>query len=298
MTPTVLPSRAAGIAAALFAALVWAGWIPITRLGVTGQLRPVDVTVLRYGTAAVLMLPVLWWQRRHLPWSKPGWLLVVAAGAGAPYFLLFSAGMRLANSGQAAVFGPGASSVCTIILAKLWLGERIGPARLAGIACTVGGFVWVMGHDLLGGGTRLTGFALILAAAAAWSVFTIASRHLRLAPVLTVAFVAVTNAICLIPWYLGTSGIDRLRQAGATSVLLQAGYQGIMTGTIAMISFAYAVRELGASGAAVFTPLTPVLATVIGWWLLGDTVDIGTAGGLLAVAFGVLIGNRQAIRVA
>ena len=236
--------------------------------------------------------------RSSIPWGKPVWLLLAAAGAGAPYFLLFSAGMRLANSGQAAVFGPGASSVCTIVLARLWLGERIGLARLAGIACTVGGFVWVMGHDLLSGGTRLVGFALILLAATAWSVFTVASRHLRMTPLMTVAFVAVTNAAFLLPWYLATSGLDRLRSAGAAAVMLQAGYQGVMTGTIAMASFAFAVRELGAAGAAVFTPLTPVLATLIGWWLLGDRVDIGTAGGLLAVAIGVLIGNRQAIRVA
>jgi drug/metabolite transporter (DMT)-like permease len=101
----------------------------------------------------------------------------------------------------------------------------------------------------------------------------------------------------LVPWYLVTYGLDRLHAAGAATVLLQAGYQGFMTGTVAMIAFAYAVKEMGAAGAAVFTPLTPVLATVLGWWLLGDTVDIGTAGGLLAVAIGVLIGNRPVVRV-
>jgi drug/metabolite transporter (DMT)-like permease len=290
-------ARSTGISAALFAVLVWAGWIPVTRLGVVGALHPADVTMLRYGTAGLLLLPFFWRHRREIPWQRPGWLVLIAAGAGAPYFLLFGAGLRLANSGQAAVFGPGASSVFTILLAGLWLRERINFARVLGIACTVGGFGWVAGHDLLNGGTRSVGFALILAASFAWSTFTIASRKLGMPPLLTASFIGVANAAVLLPLYLLSDGPTRMAAAPSADLLLQAAYQGLMTATLAMIAFNYAVRHLGAAGAAAFTPLVPVLAATIGWWLLGDAVDVPTAGGLAAVAIGVVIGSGMWRRV-
>jgi hypothetical protein len=156
MTEHAGRTRTAGILAALSAVLIWAGWIPVTRLGVIGHLNPTDVTALRYGTSGLILLPFFWRHRRSVPWHRPGWLALVTIGAGAPYFLLFGMGLRLANSGQAAVFGPGASSVFTLLLARVWLGEAITLARNI-IDATGGGPVIAGGHSY---GGRLTSMAV------------------------------------------------------------------------------------------------------------------------------------------
>ena len=291
MTDVAGRTRTTGILATLSAVLIWAGWIPVTRWGVIGHLNPIDVTALRYGTSGLILLPFFWCHRHAVPWHRPGWLALIAVGAGAPNFFLFGMGLRLANSGQAAVFGPGASSVFTLLLARIWLGESITLARAMGILCTVTGFAWVAGHDVLTGGARIGGFGLILLASFAWSTFTIASRRLALPPLLTVAIVGVINAVWVWPLYVISGGPTRLAQAPLSAVLLQAGYQGILTGTLAMMAFTFAIGRLGAAGAAAFTPLTPVLASVIGWWILGDGLDLATAVGLVAVAIGVVVGG-------
>ncbi len=291
MTATSGRSRTAGMGAALFAVTVWAGWIPVTRLGVVTHLQPSDVAALRYGTAGLLLLPFLWMHRHQVPWRRPGLLAILAVGAGVPYFAAFGMGLRLANSGQAAVFGPGASSLFTVLIARAWLGEALGVNRWVGMLCTVAGFAVVVGHDWAGGGGRLTGFGLILLASLAWSVFTVASRRLALPPLVTAAWVGVSNALIYMPFYMMGSGPARIAAAPLMAVGLQAGYQGVLTGTVAMAAFTFAVARLGASGAAGFTPLSPVLAGVIGWWLLGDPVDWATAGGLAAVAIGVVVSS-------
>jgi drug/metabolite transporter (DMT)-like permease len=114
---------------------------------------------------------------------------------------------------------------------------------------------------------------------------------------LTVAVVGVINAAWVLPLYLSGDGPSRLAQAPISAVLLQAGYQGILTGTLAMMAFTFAIGRLGAAGAAAFTPLTPVLASVIGWWILGDAIDLPTAAGLIAVAIGVVIGGGSISRL-
>ncbi|MEI6457547.1 MAG: DMT family transporter [Pseudomonadota bacterium] len=291
MKPLFGRARLAGVLAAIASVTIWAGWIPVTRLGVVTHLDPIDVAALRYGTCGLILLPFLWRQRAQIPFHRCGLLLLIAAGAGIPYFLLFGMGLRLANSGQAAVFGPGASSLFTILIAAFWLRESLSRARVIGILCTLVGFALVASHELLHGGVRLRGFGLILLASLAWSLFAVASRRLALAPLLTAAFIGVTNAAVFLPFYLFSHGPARLAAAPLGAVLLQSFYQGILTGTIAMMTFTFAIGRLGASGAAAFTPLAPVLAGCIGWWLLGDALNVATALGLAAVAIGVVFGS-------
>lgn len=283
--------RAAGIAAALVAVGIWAGWIPVTRLGVVTRLAPADVAALRFGTAGLVLAPLFALHFREVPWRRPWPLLAMLVGAGVPYFLLFAYGLRLANSGQGGVLGPGATSAFAVLLAWLALGERPRARRLAGLAVTAAGIAIVVLQDVLGGGTRVAGFALILAAALGWAAYTVASRALMLRPVVNAATVAVVNALLFVPAYLALGGAARLAAVPAADLALQAFYQGILAAIVALIAFAFAIRRLGAAAAASFAPLSPVLVAIFGWLLLGDAVDAATAAGLGAVAGGVVIAN-------
>jgi drug/metabolite transporter (DMT)-like permease len=283
--------RAAGVAAALLAVAIWAGWIPVTRFGVITRLAPADVAALRFGTAALVLAPLLALHFREVPWRRPWPLLAMLVGAGVPYFLLFAHGLRLANSGQGGVLGPGATSAFAALLAWLALGERPRRRRLAGLAITAAGVATVVLHDVLGGGARLAGFALILAASLGWAAYTVASRALMLRPVVNAATVAVANGLAFVPAYLVLGGAARLAGMPIADLALQAFYQGILAAVVALIAFAFAIRRLGAAAAASYSPLSPVLVALFGWLLLGDAVDAATAAGLAAVAVGVVVAN-------
>ncbi len=285
-------ARLAGVAAAVFAVTIWAGWIPVTRLGVITRLTPVDVAALRYGTSGLLLLPVLLARWREVPWQRVGLLAAMIVGAGVPYFLVFATGLRMANSGQGGVLGPGASGVFTVLIAALLLGERPGRMQFLGVSITAAGVALVVLHELYAGGARAAGFALILCASLGWASFTVASRVLRLRPVVTTAVIAVVNGALYLPFYLASGNPLRLAAVPAHDIVLQVVYQGVLTGIIALIAFTFAVGRLGAAGAASFTPLSPVLVAVSGWLILGDTVDAATAAGLAAVGLGVFVANR------
>ena len=286
--------RIAGIAAALLAVSVWGGWIPVTRLGLTTQLRPEDVVALRFGVAGLLLAPLLALRWRRVPWRR-GWVLApLIAGAGVPFMLLFAHGLALTNSGEAAVLGPGAGSAMVAILAMLVLRERLPRAQLVGLGVTLLGVGFLVAHAALHGGAHLAGFGLILAASGAWAAYTVASRALALAPVLNAALVCTANAAVYLPVYFACGGAARLAAAPLAALLVQLLYQGLLAAVLALIAYAYAVQQLGAAAAASFTPLAPVLAAAGGWLLLGDLVSPATATGLSAVTLGVLIAGRAA----
>ncbi|HXQ63659.1 MAG TPA: DMT family transporter [Steroidobacteraceae bacterium] len=284
--------RAAGFLAAVAAVSVWAGWLPVTRLAVTGRFSPEDVAALRFGAAGLLLAPVLLLRWREVPWRRASMMLPLLIGAGVPYQLLFGHGVAIANSGQAAVLGPGIVSSCVAVLAVLFLGEHLRRGQVIGLGATLAGVAVVVGHDLATGSARIGGYLLIMLASLHWSAYTTASRALRLHPVVNAAAVAVVNAAIYLPIYVASGKAARLAEIPAGALWLQLVYQGILTAVLALIAFAFAVERLGAAAAASIVPLTPVLATLFGWLLLGDSVDAATATGLAAVATGVLLANR------
>jgi len=288
----------AGFAAALAAVSVWAGWLPVTRLAVVTRLRPEDVAALRFAIAGAVLSPVLMLHWREIPWRRPLVLVPLLAGAGVPYQLLFGHGLAIANSGQAAVLGPGLVSSFVAVFAVLFLGERLGGAQLAGLAVTLIGVAGVIGRDLFGGRAHLGGYGLIIAGSMSWASYTVASRALALRPLVNAAAVAVVNALVYLPIYLALGGGAQLAALPAADLWLQGVYQGVVTAVLALIAFAFAVDRLGAAVAASVTPLSPVLATLFGWLLLGDRVDLATVIGLAAVAGGVVIVNRRVLRAA
>jgi drug/metabolite transporter (DMT)-like permease len=272
--------------------IVWAGWLPITRLGVLGALTPADVGALRYGTSAVLLLPVLVLRWRQVPWHRPWPLIAACIGAGIPYFYVFAIGLRLSKSGQGAVLGPGSVSAFAALLLWVLFRERPDRYQMAGLAVTLCGAAAIVGRDLLLGGAHLEGFALILMGSMCWASFTVASRVTGMPPLLNAAVVSVVNGLAFVPIYLSAGGALRLNAAPWSLLLFQAGYQGALTGVLALVSFSYAIHRIGPAAAARFMPLVPVLAAVIGWYLLGDAIDAATAFGLGTVAAGVLIATR------
>lgn len=290
--------RTSGFIAALVAISIWAGWIPVTRLGVVTRLSPEDVAALRFGISGLLLAPVLLLNWREIPWHRPALLLPLLAGAGVPYQLLFGHGLAIANSGQAAVLGPGLVSSLVALLAAAFLGERLRRAQLLGLLVTLAGVGGVLGHDLVSGRAHLEGYLLIVGGASSWAAYTVASRALALRPIVNAAAVATINGLIYVPLYLASGGAQRIAALPAGDLWLQGVYQGVVTAVLALIAFAVAVERLGAAAAASVTPLVPVLATLYGWMLLGDRVDAATALGLAAVAAGVLIVNRRAMLAA
>jgi drug/metabolite transporter (DMT)-like permease len=293
LSALTVENRAPGICAAIAAVSIWAAWIPITRAGVTATLSPLDVAAVRFATSALLLLPLLALRWRSIPWRKPIGLFWLTAGAGTPYMLAFGYGLKVANSGQGAVLGPGANSMIVAVIAAFVLGERYRAQRMIGIAVISLGVAIVLLSEGLTGGERLWGFAMILGASTLWAAHTVASRSLHLDPWTTATVVCCLNAAALLPFYIAMGGLERLAAAPANEIILQAVFQGVITAILAMVLYAYAVRKLGASGASVFPPLSPVLAAAFGFLLLGDPLELPTAIGLLCVLAGVLIAARS-----
>ena len=138
---TVDPSRLpAGVAVGLVAASIGALYTVFARWGIAHGLQSPDLTVLRFGVAGVLTLPML-----GLAWRKDAaqfitrWRVwaAVALLAGTPFGLLMFGALQFAPASHAAVFPFTAMSVMGALMSAAFLHDRLTLRKAGGIAVVV-----------------------------------------------------------------------------------------------------------------------------------------------------------------
>ena len=122
---TRLSSAAAqGLAWGLTAATIWAGYAVLARLGIKSGLAPVDLTLLRFLPAGLVMAPLLWrWGWRDLGgigWRR-GLVLTLLAGPG--FSLLFMTGFSMAPLAHGAVIAPACQMLAGLVFSA-WIAHQ------------------------------------------------------------------------------------------------------------------------------------------------------------------------------
>jgi drug/metabolite transporter (DMT)-like permease len=123
-------------------AAIWGASFLFMRLAAP-EFGPVALTALRVAGAALFLLPLLAWRsaggamRTH--W-KP--IAVVGLVNSALPFMLFTVAALAINAGLSAILNSTAP-LWAAAIAALWLGERLTPLRLAGLAIGFGGVLFL-----------------------------------------------------------------------------------------------------------------------------------------------------------
>src|SRR2546427_6042189 len=200
------------------------------------------------------------------------------------------AGLVLAPAAHGAVIVTGVTAVVTTMLAWLWFGVRPWPARTAGLVLVVIGLTLV-GSPGFGGGHAWLGDALFIVAGVLFALFTVGARHWRVDPLPATAAVWVL-ALPYVPIYAALAG-SRVLDAPRGEVVFQAIFQGLGVAIVALALYAWAIRVLGDSRAALFMPLVPVCGVLLGVAALGEVPEAGEVAGMAGVALGVALATRQ-----
>jgi drug/metabolite transporter (DMT)-like permease len=277
-------------------AVIWGGTFIAGRVA-AAEMPPVTAALWRYVVACVaLVVAALALEGGLPPLSRRQWLGVAALGATGVYAynLCFMVGLKTVSAGRASLI-VALNPAMVMLGAALFLGERVGPRQLAGIALALAGAATVIGRGnplALLTGAAGTGELVVFGCTLSWMTWTLIARRVMAgmsplamttyASLVGTSFLAVTAALV---------GEPLLPQPSTVGVLALA-FLGVFGTAIAFVWFNDGVRVLGAARAAVFINLVPVAAVGLGVLLLGETVDVSVvAGGALVVA-GVWVLNR------
>jgi drug/metabolite transporter (DMT)-like permease len=278
--------RTLGLACGLTAVTIWSGSFVLTRLGVKTTLSAYDVTALRFGFGAIVLLPVVWSQGFAL--ARLGWpsLATLIGGTGAPYVLLIATGLRFAPAAQAAALVPGPMSVIAALLGAVLLKERLSTQKWCGVGAILLGSLIIGGF--YGGDGAGLGQAAFLAAAVLWAGYVIVLRHSRLSSLHAAAIVTVGSALAYLPIYAAFLPVG-LSKAPLADIAVQAIYQGGLTTVLGLAAFNRAVALLGAAAGAALPALVPVVTLAMGALLLNEAPGISDIASACLIGAGVLL---------
>ncbi len=282
------------------AASIWASWSAMTRFAVTTSFDPWDVALLRFGLAGLLLTPVV--VRRGFALDRLGWfgLIVLIAGAGAPYALVAASALRLAPAAELSALNPGCIPLFVAAIAFAFAHETVSAAQRAGLALIVAGAVLLIAAnatdaDVPWGTSRLFGAALALLAALMWAVFTVVMRRADLDPLHAAALVAVGSLVLYLPVYVAWRGAT-LAQVPPSELAFQTIFHGVLVTIVSLLLYGRAVALLGAAGGAAFGALVPALSALMAIPLLGEWPSATDWLAIVVISSGVYLTSGGSFR--
>ena len=283
-----------GMACGAGAALCWALGFVATRHGLKIGFTPPDLLMHRFLWSGMAFLPLVLRagvsDLGGIGWSR-GLILMVLGG---PVMSLISyTGFLFVPLGHGSVIQPSSATLGGLLLAAVFLRERVPPSRVAGAIVIVGGLA-VIGAESIGhiGAHGVLGDLLFVATGLMFAVFGTLLRHWRVNAFSAATVISVLS-LALLPVYVAFVGFARVAALGFGENALQALAQGILAGPAALYLFAFSIQTMGVARAAVFPATVPALTILSGWLLLGEAPTALQAAGLMAVLFGFYLAQRQ-----
>ena len=283
-----------GMACGAGAALCWALGFVATRHGLKIGFTPPDLLMHRFLWSGMAFLPLVLragvGDLGGIGWGR-GLVLMVLGG---PVMSLISyIGFLFVPLGHGSVIQPSSATLGGLLLAALFLRERVPPSRVAGAIVIVGGLA-VIGAESIGhiGADGVFGDLLFVVTGSMFAVFGTLLRHWRV-NAFSAATVISALSLALLPVYVAFVGFARVAALGLGENALQALAQGILAGPAALYLFAFSIQTMGVARAAVFPATVPALTILCGWLLLGEAPTALQAAGLMAVLFGFYLAQRQ-----
>ncbi|WP_408957770.1 DMT family transporter [Natrinema sp. 74] len=264
---------------------------------------PLLFVAFRFDVAAVVMLAYVGWTSSRaelLPRTRGDVGGILATGVlaiGLTNALLF-VGQEYVSSAVGSIVYSLNPIMTPVFAAFLLSDERLSARGAAGMGLGLLGVGLVVSPNptnLLGGAVG-KGILLAGAAAAALGAVLIRRADSDLSSTVRVAWgLPFAAALChLFAWAAGESAAAI---TWTTEAALALGYVSIFAGVLAYIAYFGLIDTAGAIRANLIFYIVPVVSTLGGWALLGETIDALTVVGFLTIFAGFAVLGSESIDV-
>lgn len=268
-------------------AALWGAAFLFMRIAVPA-FGPVALAALRVAGAALLLVPLLA-LRGELPALRRHWrpIAVVGVTNSALPFLCFAYAALSLDAGLSSILN-AASPLFAASIAWAWLGDRMTPARVAGLVIGFAGVVWIASDrsGFRAGGSAWAVAACVFAAVCYGFSSAFTKRHLTGVPPLAVAAGSqVAAALVLVaPAALFWPGARPSAAAWSMAAVLAIFCTGV-----AYILYFRLIANAGPVNAIAVTFLVPIFAVVWGEIFLAERMTVPLAIGCAVIFLGTAL---------
>jgi drug/metabolite transporter (DMT)-like permease len=288
-----------GIGFAVLATLIWSGNFIIAR-GVIKDIPPVTLGFYRWLTATIIIAPFAWkyFVAEIKVIRERFWFFLLAAVTGVSMFntFVYIAG-HYSSAINMAILGTCSSPIMSVILARIFIKERIPPLRIAGMIVCIIGILLLLSKGHL---ENLLSFKFtigdwwILAAALSFAIYntTVKKKPQSIHPVNFLFTIFLLGTIILLPFYLvelNKEGGIAIDAANFSTII----YLGLGTSVICFYIWNKSIAALGSGRTALFGNLIPVFSSIEAVFFLGEKITFIHIISFILVVAGLVIANLK-----
>jgi O-acetylserine/cysteine efflux transporter len=279
---------------ACLVAVCWGVNFPATALALE-HFPPLFLVALRFSLVA---LPALLLVPR--PAVPLRWLIGVGAGIGILQFAFLYLGMAAGMPSGLASLVLQASAPFTVVLAGVWLHEKLSLRQFAGVALAVAGLAVIAVHRAQT--AAWVPVVLTLCGALGWAIGNVCSRRAKAPNALHLTlWSAVVPPLPVLALALVVEGPGRIGRslAGAFTAEALPAVLGLLYVVVVATLVGYSIWNTLLSRhpsnvVAPFSMLVPVVGVLASWLAFGEVLDPVELGAGVLVVAGVLFGSRPA----
>jgi drug/metabolite transporter (DMT)-like permease len=168
--------------------------------------------------------------------------------------------------------------VATMLMAMLFIGEKISPRGMVGVALGIGGallMVWQSGLSVAAGSNDLWGIVLAVLSLLTWAMYLIATRKVsaKYSAVTQMKWVFLISSVAVLPFSIDDLMTSPLYSAQwQWSGVLEMAFIVVFATVMGYFAIPFAMKYLRATTVSVYTNLQPVVASLVAFALGQDAL--------------------------
>ena len=291
-----------GIGLAILATLIWSGNFIVAR-GVYKEIPPVSLAFYRWLCASVILFPVIYkkikteWPVVKQSWHYFFWISLTGVSIFNTFVYI---GGHYTTAINLALIGTTTSPIFSIILARIFLKEKVGWLKVIGIALCISGILFLLSkgninHLLTFHFTKGDGWVLLAALSFAVYNTMVKKRPASVSPV-NFLFIAFSfGTILLFPFYLWEifHSVPVEWNIKLISIIV---YLAVGASVICFFIWNIAVHKLGAGRTALFGNLIPIFSSLEAVIILHEQFTWIHIVSMILVFAGIMLANFRLVR--
>ncbi|MGA6841462.1 DMT family transporter [Priestia megaterium] len=272
------------------ASSIWGGMYVVVKV-VVAIIPPLELVWIRY-VIAILALVIIGlikrqsWRisKRHIP------LIVTIGVIGNAISIVTQEYGTMLSSAQMGAIITSSTPAFMVIFARLILKEKLNFKKGVSVCLATIGVLLIVGNGHINMSSQLGGISLLVAALT-WALMSILIKRVpsSYSPVVVTTYSILVAILVLTPFVykgLGEIHISKLADPTIGGGLL---YLGIVSTALAFILWNRGLQLLNASSGGLFFFFQPLVGTLLGWLLLGESIGGTFWIGSFLILSGVLL---------
>ncbi|MFF2596725.1 DMT family transporter [Priestia megaterium] len=272
------------------AASIWGGMYVVVKV-VVAIIPPLELVWIRY-VIAILALVIIGiikrqsWRisKRHIP------LIVTIGVIGNAISIVTQEYGTMLSSAQMGAIITSSTPAFMVIFARLILKEKLNIKKGISVCLATIGVLLIVGNGHINMSSQLGGISLLMAALT-WALMSILIKHVpsNYSPVVVTTYSILVAILVLTPFVY--KGLAEIHISKLTDPTIGGGllYLGIISTALAFILWNRGLQLLNASSGGLFFFFQPLVGTLLGWLLLGESIGGTFWIGSLLILSGVLL---------